>query len=105
MALKIRLRRQGRVHRPFYRLVVADATMPRDGKYVESLGWYNPVETEEDKVLYVKPDRIEYWLNQGAQATEKAEALMAKAAPEVMKKHKAEALARKIAKRKAKKAK
>ena len=46
MALKIRLRQQGRNNRPFYRLVVTDARSPRDGKYVEALGWYNPFEAE-----------------------------------------------------------
>ncbi len=45
MALKIRLRQQGRNNRPFYRLVVTDVRSPRDGKYVEMLGWYNPFES------------------------------------------------------------
>ena len=50
MALKIRLRQQGRKNRPFYRMVVTDVRAPRDGKYCEALGWYNPFETELDKL-------------------------------------------------------
>ena len=46
MALKIRLRQQGRKNRPFYRLVLTDSRTPRDGKYVEALGWYNPIEKD-----------------------------------------------------------
>lgn len=84
MALKIRLRQQGRNNRPFYRLVVADSRSPRDGKYVESIGWYNPFEVELDKNTYVKPDRIQHWLNLGAQMTEKVEALIAKVAPSIV---------------------
>ena len=60
MALKIRLRQQGRNNRPFYRLVVANCRSPRDGKYVEALGWYNPFEQELDKSVSIKPDRIQY---------------------------------------------
>ena len=63
MGLKIRLRQQGRNNRPFYRLVVADCRSPRDGKYVEALGWYNPFEQELDKSVSIKPERIQYWLD------------------------------------------
>lgn len=84
MALKIRLRQQGRNNRPFYRLVVADSRSPRDGKYVEAIGWYNPFEAEADKGTYVKPDRIQHWLSLGAQMTEKVECLIAKVAPSIV---------------------
>ena len=84
MALKIRLRQQGRNNRPFYRLVVADSRSPRDGKYVEAIGWYNPFEAELDKNTYVKPDRIQHWLGLGAQMTDKVEALIAKVAPSIV---------------------
>ena len=84
MALKIRLRQQGRTNRPFYRLVVTDSRYPRDGKYVEALGWYNPIETEEDKALFIKADRIQYWLSVGAQLTDKAASLVAQSAPNVI---------------------
>jgi small subunit ribosomal protein S16 len=84
MALKIRLRQQGRTNRSFFRLVVTDSRAPRDGKYVEALGWYNPIESEEDKMLNIKADRIQYWLNLGAQLSESAESLIKKVAPSVV---------------------
>ncbi len=86
MALKIRLRQQGRNNRPFYRVVVADVRSPRDGKYVEALGWYNPFEEELDKMLSIKLDRIQHWLDQGAQLTEKTETLISKVAPSIVRK-------------------
>lgn len=84
MALKIRLRPQGRTNRPFYRLVVTEVTTRRDGKYLENLGWYDPLVTDEDKSYLLKEDRLHHWLNQGAQFSEKVEALMARGAPKVL---------------------
>ena len=84
MALKIRLRQQGRTNRAFYRLVVTDARSPRDGKYVEALGWYNPIETESDKQAFVKPDRLQHWLSVGAQMTENAESLLKRVEPAIV---------------------
>jgi len=84
MALKIRLRQQGRNNRQFYRVVVADSRSPRDGKYVESVGWYNPYESELDKNLSLKTDRIQHWLGLGAQLTESVVALVEKVAPHVV---------------------
>jgi small subunit ribosomal protein S16 len=84
MALKIRLRKQGRTNRPFYRLVVTDSRSRRDGKFIESVGWYNPIEAADELNLSVKPDRVQHWLENGAQLTEKAEALVARAAPAVI---------------------
>ena len=83
MALKIRLRQQGRTNRAFYRLVLTDSRAPRDGKYVEALGWYNPIETEEDRKLNLKMDRIQHWLGLGAQLTDKAASLVAHGAPAI----------------------
>lgn len=88
MALTIRLRQQGRTNRRFYRLVVADARSPRDGKYVECIGWYNPFEEEADKNLKVDVERAKHWLSHGALITEKAEALVSRAAPDIVKAHK-----------------
>ena len=93
MGLKIRLRQQGRRNRPFYRLVVTDVETKRDGKYVETLGWYNPVEAEADNILSVNAERVDYWLSVGAQLTEKAEALVKLEAPQVIRKYKEKALA------------
>ncbi len=84
MGLKIRLRQQGRNNRPFYRIVVTDCRAPRDGKYLEAVGWYNPFETEADKSLHLDAARIQHWLDLGAQLSDSAESLVAKAAPTVM---------------------
>lgn len=84
MALKIRLRQQGQINRPFYRVVVTDCRTPRDGKYLEALGWYNPFETELDKCLHVDAARIQHWLDLGAQFTESTESLVKKVAPNVV---------------------
>jgi len=84
MAIKIRLRQQGRKNRPFYRLVASDCRSPRDGKYLEALGWYNPFETEDEKALSIDANRIQHWLDLGAQLTDSAEALVLKGAPSVI---------------------
>jgi small subunit ribosomal protein S16 len=106
MALKIRLRQQGRNNRPFYRLVLTDVRSPRDGKYIEALGWYNPFESELDKTISFNATRIQHWLNLGAEITESAEALVAKVAPSVIRSKTEKVLAHKAkqtAKRKARK--
>lgn len=107
MALKIRLRQQGRTHRPFYRMVVTESRNPRDGRYVETLGWYNPHETDADKYMSIKEDRLQHWINLGAILSEKTQALIAKAVPNVVRAMKDRELERRkkaVAKRKARKA-
>jgi len=72
MAMKIRLARGGSKKRPFYRVVAADSRMPRDGRYIERLGTYNPLlpkDSEERVKLNV--ERIQYWLGEGAQPTDR----------------------------------
>ncbi len=69
MAVKIRLARFGAKKRPFYRIVVADVRAPRDGRFIEKIGHYNPM-LSENRVT-VKVDRLKYWLNVGAQATDR----------------------------------
>ena len=77
MALKIRLARGGAKKRPFYRIVVAEASAPRDGRYVEKVGHYNPmVAKDNDQRLVVNGERVSYWLGQGAQATERVQKLL-----------------------------
>jgi len=77
MALKIRLSRGGSKKRPFYRIVVAEAAAPRDGRYVERVGHYNPMVSKEDaNRLVVNGERVQYWLGQGAQATERVQKLL-----------------------------
>ena len=78
MALKIRLARGGAKKRPFYRIVVAEASAPRDGRYVERVGTYNPmVPKDHDQRLTLKSERITYWLGQGAQPTERVQKMLA----------------------------
>lgn len=86
MALKIRLRAQGRNNRETYRLVLADSRSPRDGKYIEMLGWYNPFESEMERHVSIKADRIQHWLDQGAQMTDGAQSLINRVAPAVVRK-------------------
>lgn len=72
MALKIRLARGGAKKRPFYRIVVAEATAPRDGRFVEKVGTYNPLlPREHAERLVLRAERIQYWISQGAQPTER----------------------------------
>lgn len=87
MGLKIRFRRQGRTNLPTYRLVVTDCRTKRDGKYLEALGWYNPTAQKEEDNLSIKADRIAHWLAQGAEITERARAIVKRAAPEVIRTH------------------
>ena len=72
MAMKIRLARAGSKKRPFYRIVAADSRMPRDGRFLEKLGTYNPL-LPKDSEERVKMDmeRVRYWLDQGAQPTDR----------------------------------
>lgn len=72
MAMKIRLARGGSKKRPFYRIVAADSRMPRDGRFIEKLGTYNPLlpKDSEDRVK-MNIERVQYWLGQGAQPTDR----------------------------------
>ncbi|MEM6482411.1 MAG: 30S ribosomal protein S16 [Pseudomonadota bacterium] len=72
MAMKIRLARGGSKKRPFYRIVAADSRMPRDGRFIEKLGTYNPLlpKDSEDRVK-MNMERIQYWLDKGAQPTDR----------------------------------
>jgi small subunit ribosomal protein S16 len=72
MALKIRLSRGGAKKRPFYRIVVANERSPRDGRYVEKVGTYNPMLPKGDeKRVVLKEERVKYWITQGAQPTDR----------------------------------
>jgi small subunit ribosomal protein S16 len=72
MALKIRLARGGAKKRPFYRIVVAEATSPRDGRFVEKVGTYNPLLPHDHaERIVLNTERIKYWLSVGAQATDR----------------------------------
>jgi small subunit ribosomal protein S16 len=72
MAMKIRLARGGSKKRPFYRIVAADSRMPRDGRYIERLGTYNPLlPKDSDERVKMNVERIQYWISEGAQVTDR----------------------------------
>lgn len=80
MALKIRLARGGAKKRPFYSIVVADARSPRDGRFVEKIGTYNPmVERDHPQRLVLDAERAKYWLASGAQPTDRVVLFLANA--------------------------
>ena len=80
MALKIRLARGGAKKRPFYRIVVAEASSPRDGRYVERVGTYNPmVPKEHEQRMTLNSERITFWLSKGAKPTERVHKMLATA--------------------------
>ncbi len=76
MAVKIRLKRMGAKKNPFYRVVVADSRSPRDGRFIEEIGYYNPMTNPHE--LKINAERAQYWLKNGAQPTDTARALLKK---------------------------
>ena len=74
MAVKIRLKRMGKKKTPSYRVVVADARSPRDGRIIENLGWYNPL--VEPSIIKVDEEKVLHWLRNGAQPTESVAQLL-----------------------------
>jgi small subunit ribosomal protein S16 len=76
MAVKIRLARHGAKKKPFYRIVVADGESPRDGKYLENVGTYNPLLDSAQVTL--KSERIQYWMDQGARPSDTVRSLLKK---------------------------
>ena len=75
--VKIRLRRMGAKKTPFYRIVVADSRYPRDGRFIEEIGTYNPL--EEPAVVNVNADRAQEWIKNGAQPTDTVRGILKKA--------------------------
>ena len=74
MSVKIRLRRMGAKKAPFYRIVVADSRYPRDGRFIEEVGYYDP--TKEPSVIKVDKEKVEKWSASGAQPTDTVKALL-----------------------------
>ena len=74
MAVKIRLKRMGSNKKPFYRIVVADSRAPRDGRFIEEIGYYNPV--SEPKQIKINDEKAKKWLGVGAQPTETVKNLL-----------------------------
>jgi small subunit ribosomal protein S16 len=76
MAVKIRLRRMGQKKAPFYRVVVADSRCPRDGRFIEEIGYYNPMTNPAE--VKIDAEKAKTWLNNGAQPTETVKSLLKK---------------------------
>jgi small subunit ribosomal protein S16 len=76
MAVKIRLARHGAKKRPFYRIVVADNKSPRDGRFLENVGTYNPL--QDPAAVVLKQERIRYWIDQGAILSDTVKSLLKK---------------------------
>lgn len=68
MAVRIRLRRQGSKNNPYYRIVVADARHPNQGRFIESIGWYDP--NRDGRNFDIESDRVDYWVSKGAQVSD-----------------------------------
>ncbi|WP_448587904.1 30S ribosomal protein S16 [Thermocrinis sp.] len=72
MALKIRLAKFGRAHHPIYRIVVMNSSSPREGKYIDILGTYDP---KRKQLLDIKPEKVKEWIQKGAEATDRAKSI------------------------------
>ena len=83
--LKLRLKRMGRRHRPFYRISALDSRRPRDGRVLEELGYYDPLAKDEAKQVKINTERVKYWLKQGAQPSDTVGNLLRKNGIEVQK--------------------
>lgn len=80
MAVKLRLTRKGTKKKPFYRIVAADIQAPRDGKFLEALGTYDPM--QNPAVITLKQDRVQYWLEQGAKPSTTVKSILKKQSAE-----------------------
>jgi len=77
VAVKIRLKRMGAKKKPFYRIVVADSRSPRDGRFIEEIGWYDPLKDPSE--IKVDAEKAQSWIAKGAQPTDTVKKLLAKA--------------------------
>lgn len=78
MAVRIRMKKMGRKHRPFFRICAIDKRSPRDGRVIEELGYYDPMCKEKDARTVLKADRVDYWISVGAQPSERCATLIKK---------------------------
>lgn len=78
MAVRIRMKKMGRTHRPFFRVCAVDQRNPRDGRVIEELGTYDPMCPETDARATLKADRVDYWIGVGAQPSDKVAVLIKK---------------------------
>ena len=82
MAVKLRLKRMGSKQKPFYRIVAADSRSPRDGRFIETVGTYNPI--KDKSATTINEERVMYWLNNGAEPTDTVRSILSDA--KIMKK-------------------
>jgi len=80
MAVKLRLTRKGTKKKPFYRIVAADIEAPRDGKFLEAVGTYDPM--QDPSVITLKQDRVQYWLEKGAKPSTTVKSILKKQSAE-----------------------
>jgi small subunit ribosomal protein S16 len=102
--VRIRMKRMGRRNRPFFRINAIDERVKRDGKVLEQLGWYNPIEKNESKQIKLNEERVKFWLSMGAQPSDTLKDILAKRNlidAEAWKAERASRVARKIADQKA----
>ena len=78
MAVRIRMKKMGRKHRPYFRIVAIDRRQPRDGRVIEELGTYDPLVKNTDERVTLRPDRIKYWMSVGALPSENVAVLFKK---------------------------
>src|ERR1700674_5955109 len=78
VAVRIRMKRLGRKHRPYFRIVAIDHRQPRDGRIIEELGSYDPMVKNTDERVRLRPDRVKYWMSVGAKPSEKVAVLLRK---------------------------
>jgi small subunit ribosomal protein S16 len=76
VAVRIRMKKMGRKHRPYFRIVAIDSRQPRDGRTLEDLGTYDPMIKDKNNRVTLKPDRLKYWMSIGALPSEKVQALI-----------------------------
>ncbi|BAC24395.1 rpsP [Wigglesworthia glossinidia endosymbiont of Glossina brevipalpis] len=74
----IRLSRKGSKNKPFYQIVASDNRKPRDGKFIEKLGFFNPISIEKSKKIFIKTDRINLWMSKGAKLSDRVKNLLHK---------------------------
>lgn len=74
--VKIRLSRYGTKKRPFYKMVVADSRFSRNGRFIEKIGFFNPIAKGESEILKINLQRVQYWINQGAQMSDRTKQLI-----------------------------
>ncbi len=80
VAVRLRLKRMGRRHRPYYRVTAVDGRKPRDGRVIEELGSYDPLLADESKQITLNRERIDYWISVGAQPSETVAGLIRRSA-------------------------